>query len=90
MGSDRRKYQDKTASEVLMKLHEALKLTKEQIYEYWNKYNEWKINGLTEYNTYMFLTSSRDLRLTFYFAALAMNILNKDIIEGIGIDKEKR
>lgn len=88
MGSDRRKYQDKTASEVSIKLHNEFNINKQEAYEYWSIYQKYKSKH-SIFKSLNHVYNLFDPIKTMYFAALAMEMLTKEIIEGIIVDKEK-
>ena len=89
MGSDRRKYQDKTASEVSIKLHNELNVSRREAFNFWNTYQQYKADGIGIWKIMNYLDNEFDKHNMKYFAALALEIVTKDIIEGIKVDREK-
>ena len=84
MGRIGSKRQDKSASEISLKLHEELNVTKEDAFKFWTKYQQYRKEHICSIWSIMYqLNDDFDKNIMRYFAALAMEIISKEIIEGI-------
>jgi len=83
MGSDRRKYQDKTASEIPMKLHEIFSISREEAYNFYIHYNMLKSNKINTNEVLEALQHDFGNKFILYFTALSMELLNKEITKGL-------
>jgi hypothetical protein len=89
MGIDRRKYQDKSKAEVSVKLREEFKITTMQAYETWKEYHKCKNDGMNILDTTNYLFQEYQKNILKYFVALALEIVTKEVIEGIKVDKKE-
>lgn len=89
MGRNRSKYQNESASKVSIKLYEKFGLNKNELFSFWNDYKELSAPSKDLHFTMLNLQNLYDIRYIYYFAALAMEIISKEIIEGIQIDKKE-
>lgn len=89
MGRDRSEYKDKSAAEISLKLHEELNVSKQEAFNFWNTYQQYKADGIGIWKIMNYLDNEFDKHNMKYFAALAMEIISKEIIEGINVDKKE-
>ena len=70
-------------------MHNELNVSKEEAYNFWNSYQQYKTGGIKIQQIMEYLDNKIDKPILKYFAALALEIITKEIIEGIIVDKEK-
>jgi hypothetical protein len=83
MGSDRRKYQDKSKAEVSIKLYEKLGITKDEAYNFYIHYNMLKADKIDTTELIKIMQHNFGDRYIYYFAILSLELLNKEIAKGL-------
>jgi hypothetical protein len=83
MGSDRRKYQDKSKAKVSVKLYEQLGITKLDAYNFYIHYNALKVTGASAIEIMAILKAGYGDRFIYYFTILSLELLNKEITKGL-------
>lgn len=89
MGSDRRKYQDKSKAQVSINIRNELHVTMEEAFKFWQDYQKGKKENLPLWRIMTNLYAFHQYKVFQYFIALAMEIVTKEIIEGIQVDKKE-
>ena len=89
MGNNRREYQNKTETEIPIKLYDTFGVTKEEIFKFWNMYQQYKSDGINTHEIINYLDTESNKYYIRYYAALALEIITKEMLEGIQIGKEK-
>jgi len=96
MGSDRGKREEQKDSEISMRLHEEMGITKTEAYEFWKRYHKIKAfdkdkgGPFTLNQILQYLQSNSSTAIMRYFMVLALEMVTVDlttkvIIEGIKI-----
>jgi hypothetical protein len=83
MGTDRRKYQDKSKAQVSVKLYEQLDVTKDEAYNFYIEYNTMKIENIGAMRIMEKLQLKYGNKFIYYFTILSLELLNKEITKGL-------
>lgn len=85
MGADRIEHQKQSPAEVSLKLHEEFGVAYKEIYDVWEQYNARRALG---YDATHAIESMKKIarvngeKIYNYFIAMAMEMINADIIQG--------
>lgn len=85
MGRDRGEREIKKKAEISVKLHEEFGITKKEAFLYWENYQKNK----QIYGKLNALSNNNDPIFNMYFASLAMEMMTKEILKDLQIDKKE-